>query len=157
MGAAAERLVYEIMRREFAAVLEDDRLDRAAEIMKQGRVRHLPVLSPEGRLVGILSNRDLLEASLATMPFFDSHARPGFLHSVAVSQVMTREVETIEPTVPLGAAASQMIHHRIGCLPVVKPDGTMIGLVLETDLLIAAYLPEAAARLGARPGPPAGR
>ena len=140
----AQRPVSEIMRREFASLREDDRLDLAEQVMKLGRVRHLPVLAADGRVVGIVSNRDLLEASLTTVLAFDPVARRGFLHSIAISEVMTRSVETAAPTTPLGVAASQMIRNKVGCLPVVRPDGTMIGLVTETDLLVAAYLPEPA-------------
>jgi len=140
----AQRPVSEIMRREFASLREDDRLDLADQVMKLGRVRHLPVLAADGRVVGIVSNRDLLEASLTTVLAFDPVARRGFLHSIAISEVMTRSVETAAPTTPLGVAASQMIRNKVGCLPVVRPDGTMIGLVTETDLLVAAYLPEPA-------------
>jgi CBS domain-containing protein len=140
----ALRPVSDIMREEFASLREDDRLDLADQVMKLGRVRHLPVLAPDGRLVGIVSSRDLLEASLTTVLSFDASARRSFLHSVAVAEVMRREVETIDPTTPLGVAASKMIRHKIGCLPVVRPDGVMVGLVTETDLLMAAYLPPSA-------------
>jgi CBS domain-containing protein len=145
MSNMATRPVSEIMRREFASLREDDRLDLADQVMKLGRVRHLPVLAADGRLVGIVSSRDLLEASLTTVLAFDPAARRGFLHSVAVSEVMRREVETAEESTPLGVAASRLIRHKIGCLPVVRPDGVMVGLLTETDLLIAAYLPESEA------------
>lgn len=141
MVAAAEWPVSQIMRREFASLREDDRLDLAERLMQLGRVRHLPVLDDRGRVVGVVSNRDLLEASLTSVLEFDPGARRTFLHSVAVSEVMTRDVETVAPETPLAVAASQMIRNKIGCLPVVRPDRTMIGLVTETDLLVAAYLP----------------
>jgi CBS domain-containing protein len=141
MSDAAARPVSEIMRREFASLREGDRLDLADQVMKLGRVRHLPVLAPDGRLIGIVSSRDLLEASLTTVLAFDPASRRGFLHSVVVSEVMRREVETVDEATPLGVAASRMIRHKIGCLPVVRPDGVMTGLITETDLLIAAYLP----------------
>ena len=60
--------------------------------------------------------------------------------AVDVAEVMTREVETIAPDAPLGVAASRLTGPRIGCLPVVRADGVMVGLVTETDLLAAAYL-----------------
>jgi CBS domain-containing protein len=55
---------------------------------------------------------------------------------------MTREVVTIAPGAALDEAARLLLGRRIGCLPVVKPDGTFVGLVTETDLLRAAFLPE---------------
>lgn len=133
------KTVSEVMRTEFASLRAGDRLDLAEQVMKLGRVRHLPVLDPDGRLVGIVSNRDLLEASLTSVLAFDPEQRRGFLHSVDVSEVMTRDVEVIGADAPLASAASRMITHKIGCLPVVRDDGVMIGLLTETDLLAAAY------------------
>jgi CBS domain-containing protein len=111
-------------------------------VMKLGRVRHLPVLDAGGRVVGMVSNRDLLEASLTTVLSFDAQERRGFLRSIEVSEVMKQPVQTVSPDTPLGVAASRMIRSKIGCLPVVRPDGVMVGLVTETDLLVAAYAPE---------------
>lgn len=132
--------VSRIMRTEFASLRATDRLDLADQIMKLGRVRHLPVLDPDGRIVGIVSNRDLLEASLTNVLDFEREQRQGFLRSVDVAEVMTRDVETIAPEAPLAAVASRLIGHRIGCLPVVRDDRVMVGLVTETDLLAAAFL-----------------
>jgi CBS domain-containing protein len=134
--------VSSIMRTAFASLHAGDRLDLADQVMKLGRVRHLPVLDAEGRLVGIVSNRDLLEAALTSVLAFAPEQRRGFLRSIDVAEVMTREVETVDPDTPLGVAANRMIRHKIGCLPVVRSDGVMVGLVTETDLLVAAYLPE---------------
>ena len=141
MQSVSARPVSAILRAEFASLREDDRLDLVDQVMKLGRVRHLPVLDPAGRLVGIVSNRDLLEASLTSVLSFETAQRRGFLRSISVSEVMTRVVETVDPETPLGVAAARMISHKIGCLPVVRPDGTMVGLITETDLLLAAYLP----------------
>lgn len=152
MESFATRPLSDIMRTEFASLREDDRLDLADQVMKLGRVRHLPVLDDHGRLVGIVSHRDLLEASLTSVLSFEAEHRRGFLRSIEVREVMQRAVETAAPDTTLAAAASRMIRHKIGCLPVVRPDGTMIGLVTETDLMIAAYMPEALTSDGSRPG-----
>ncbi len=142
MTTIAARPVADIMRTEFASLRPDDRLDLADQVMKLGRVRHLPVLDGDGRLVGIVSNRDLLEASLTSVLSFETAERRGFLRSIGVSEVMKSEVVTVRAKTPLGVASARMIRNKIGCLPVVREDGTMVGLVTETDLLIAAYLPE---------------
>jgi CBS domain-containing membrane protein len=142
MRPPSQRPVSEIMRREFASLREDDRLDLADQVMKLGRIRHLPVLDAAGRVVGIVSSRDLLEASLTSVLEFEPAERRTFLHSVAVSEVMRREVETVDEETPLAVAASRMIRQKIGCLPVVRRDGVMVGLVTETDLLVAAYMPQ---------------
>jgi CBS-domain-containing membrane protein len=135
----AKEPVSSVMRSEFASLREDDRLDLADQVMRLGRVRHLPVLAPDGRVVGVVSNRDLLEASLTSVLNFEATARRSFLRSIDVAEVMVRDVETVTPETSLAAAARRLIERKIGCLPVVDGAGIMIGLVTETDLLAAAY------------------
>lgn len=114
--------------------------------MQLGQVRHMPVLDADGCVVGIVSHRDLLEASLSRMLAVDASARNSFLSSVAIDEVMTRHVETIGPQATLARAAERMLHHRIGCLPVVRGDGVMLGILTETDLLRCAYVENQAPR-----------
>ncbi len=145
---SGELPVSAVMRKRFASLEVKDRLDRADHLMSIGHVRHLPVLDPDGRLAGILSNRDMLEASLTNVLEFEPAQRSTFLRSVDVAEVMTRRVETVTEDTPLHTAAARMVAHKIGCLPVVDADDRAIGLVTETDLLVAAYLrepPDAAA------------
>jgi len=132
------------MRTDFVSLQEGDRLDFAEDVMRLGRIRHLPVLK-EGRLAGIVSQRDLLAHSLSRTLDFDPQDRRSFLKSVDVSEAMTKDVVTVEETTGLEEAARLMIRHQIGCLPVVGAVRFPIGLVTETDLLRAAYLSDEAA------------
>jgi len=141
-----ERRVSEIMESEVVTLAARDRLDLADDVMRLGRVRHIPVLD-DGRVVGIVSQRDLLAASLSKALAFDPQQRRTFMRSVDVGEVMSREVVTVAPDATLGEAAALLLGRRIGCLPVVKPDGTLVGLVTETDLLRAAFLPDEGAIL----------
>lgn len=129
----------EIMRREFVSLQAGDRLDFVEDVMSLGRIRHLPVVD-HGKLVGIVSQRDLLAHSLSKALEFDPHDRRTFLKSVDVSEAMTRNVITIVEDTPIEEAARLLLRHRIGCLPVLGPAGEPLGLVTETDLLRAAYL-----------------
>ncbi len=138
MGVTGRR-VSEVMQAEVATLAPGDRLDLADDVMQLGRVRHMPVLE-HGRLVGIVSSRDLLAASLSKALSFDPKQRRTFLRSVDVSEVMVRDVISVEPDATLREVALLMIGHKIGCVPVAKPDGTLLGLVTETDLLRAALL-----------------
>ena len=140
LDASAQR-VSEVMQTEVATLTIHDRLDLADEVMRLGRVRHMPVL--EGtKLVGIVSNRDLLAASLSRVLDFAATDRRTFLRSIEISEVMSHDLITAPPDATLREVAELMLRHRIGCIPVVKSDGTLIGLVTETDLLKAALLPE---------------
>ena len=136
---ASSRPVSDIMRHEMVTLAPNERLDLADDIMRLGRVRHMPVVE-DGRLVGLVSNRDLLAASLTRFLNFEPKQRRAFLHSVEAREAMTREVITAEPDTTLREAVKLLIHRKVGCLPVVKPDGVLVGLVTETDLLRAAFL-----------------
>jgi CBS domain-containing protein len=136
-----KRLVSEVMQAEVATLAPAERLDLVEDVMRLGRIRHMPVLDGS-RVVGLVSNRDLLAASLAKSIEFEPSEKRTFLRSVEVAEVMSRDLVTVEPEANLRDAASLMIEHKIGSLLVVKPDGTLLGLITETDLLVAALLDE---------------
>ncbi len=127
------------MRTDFVTVETKDRLDDLDRLMHLGRFRHLPVLR-DGQLVGVVSSRDLLAASLTKLLRFGKKDREAFLRSVEVSEVMMKPVQTTRVETPLSDAARQMIRHKIGCLPVLDVDQTLVGLITETDLLRAAFV-----------------
>jgi CBS domain-containing membrane protein len=125
--------VRELMSTDVFTVGRNDQLTIADDIMKMKRLRHLPVVE-EGRLVGIVTQRDLFHAALSTALNFGEKAQKEFLKTVVVKEVMTDEVLTIDPGADVKEAARLMIEHKIGCLPVVE-NGKLVGLVTETDLL----------------------
>ena len=130
--------VERIMQREFASVRSDERLDFVDDVMALGRVRHMPVVD-DGKLVGVVSQRDLLAASLSKVLDFDVQERRTFLRSIDVREVMAGRPITVAPRTSLAEAAGLLLRHKIGCLPVVGPGGEAVGLLTETDLLRAAY------------------
>jgi CBS domain-containing protein len=134
----ADTPVEAVMQREYASVRADERMDFVDDVMALGRVRHMPVLDGE-KLVGVVTQRDLLAASLSRALDFDAQERRAFLRSVNVGEVMSKRPITVAPGTTLTQAAQLMLRHKIGCLPVVGPAGEALGLVTETDLLRAAY------------------
>jgi CBS domain-containing protein len=131
--------VSEVMQPEFMHLSPDDGLDFVEELMNLGRVRHFPVIR-DGQLVGIVSQRDLLAASLTRVLDFDGPHRRTFLGSVKVEEVMTKDVRTVSPDATLADVARLFDRHKLGCVPVVDASGAVVGLVTETDLLARAYL-----------------
>lgn len=121
------------MTKDVATVGRNDELTIADDIMNMKRLRHLPVVE-DGRLVGILTQRDLFHAALSTALNFGEKAQKEFLKTVVVKEVMTDEVLTIDPGADIKEAARRMMEHKVGCLPVVE-NGKLVGLVTETDLL----------------------
>jgi predicted transcriptional regulator len=132
MGAL---LVRDIMQHKIVTVSAGDRLSTVEDIMTLGGVRHMPVVS-EGKLVGVVSERDLLRMSLSSLTeaTASDHQR-AFLMTVEIAGVMSAPAITIEPDSTIREAARVMAERKIGCLPVVKPPRTLVGLITETDVL----------------------
>jgi CBS domain-containing protein len=127
-------LVRDIMPRKMVTISESDRLSTVEDIMTLGRVRHMPVVHG-GKLVGVVSERDLLRSSLSNLSEFGNEERRAFLHVVEIGRVMSAPAITIGPLCTVEQAARSMAENKIGCLPVVEEDDTLLGLITETDVL----------------------
>lgn len=125
--------VSDLMQREVATLEAADSLDLADDVMRLGRIRHMPVVSGE-RLVGILSQRDLFRAAVSSALKMHRSAEREWLAKIPVRDVMTSTVVTVGPGATLAEAVRLMLDRRIGCLPVVD-QGRLIGLLSESDCL----------------------
>ncbi|MEX0959337.1 MAG: CBS domain-containing protein [Burkholderiales bacterium] len=126
--------VRDLMQTQVYTLQRNDKLLVADELMKQERIRHLPVLDEYGDLAGILSQRDLFRGALLRALGYGSRAEDLMLRSVAVKEAMVEPVHTASPDTPLRDAAAKMLAHRIGCLPVVD-NGKLVGMISESDML----------------------
>jgi CBS domain-containing protein len=131
--AEKEIRVRELMRSELITLERDEHLTLAHDLMKLGRIRHMPVLS-HGRLVGIVTQRDLFRAAVSSVLGFRPAAEREWLTKIRVAEVMTKDVVTAEPDWTVRQAIEVMLDRRIGCLPVVEGE-QLIGLLSETDCL----------------------
>ena len=125
--------VRDIMETKLVTISANERLSMVEDIMTLGRVRHMPVVQG-GRLVGVVSERDLLRASLSVLSEHRDAERRAFLHVVEISRVMSTPPIVIGPDATIEEAALLMADKKIGCLPVVVRD-ELIGMVTETDVL----------------------
>lgn len=121
------------MSRKVVGISADDTLRIVGEIMKLGHVRHLPVVR-RGQLVGVVSQRDLLRASLSNVMGIPKDEQDVFLEGVHIAEVMSTPAISVGPEDPVQRGAGLMAEHKIGCLPVVE-GGKLIGIVTETDML----------------------
>lgn len=126
-------LVRDLMRTEVVTLDESDDLRLADDIMRLGRIRHMPVTSG-GRLVGILSQRDLFRAAVSSVIRLKATEQRSWLASVPVKEVMVTEIVMASPEAPIGEAVDLMLERKIGCLPVVD-QGRLVGLLSESDCL----------------------
>lgn len=125
--------VRDLMETEVVTLQAADHLDLADDVMRLGRIRHMPVVSGN-RVAGILSQRDLFRAAISSALHFRPAAAREWLAKIQVSEVMTKEVCTVAPEASIRAAVDLMLEKRIGCLPVVDND-ELVGLLSETDCL----------------------
>ncbi len=124
----------DIMTREVQTVGRNDQLAVADNLMKQARIRHLPVLDSDGAVCAVVSQRDLFRGALLRALGFGGRAEDKILKQIAVKEIMSDEVHTATPDTPVAEAGRFMIERKIGCLPVVD-GGKLVGLVTETDFV----------------------
>lgn len=128
------RAVAELMSTKMLTLQRNDKLTIADDLMKQKRVRHLPVLDENGDLCGIVSQRDLFRGAVLKSLGYGSRAEELMLASLAVKDAMTEDPITVAPTASLPDAARLMLEHDIGSLPVLD-DGRLIGILTEGDFV----------------------
>lgn len=126
--------IKDIMTKEVATLDSEDELSLANDIMRLGRIRHLPVVSGE-TLVGIISERDLFRSSLAQALGYGNKDTREVMKTLRIKDIMVKQVATVAPDTDLRVAVAIMAERKIGCLPVVQ-DNKLMGLVTETDILM---------------------
>jgi CBS domain-containing protein len=130
--------VREVMTSEVTTLRRNDELSLAEDIMRLGRIRHMPVMDDDtGELVGILSARDLFQNALVQALGIGRTGHRKILKTMRVKEAMASHVHTIEPDAPLAEAARRMLERKLGCLPVVEA-GKLVGIITESDFVALA-------------------
>lgn len=133
MKNGKEGVVREIMMGSPVTLKPDETLDLANDVISLGRIRHIPIME-DGRLVGVLSERDMMGAATTTIFGLKRKSKSALLKSVLIKDVMKKKVVTVKPDTPIKDAAHLMKEKKIGCVPVVN-EGSLVGLVTTTDIL----------------------
>ena len=110
-----------------------DTVDLAERHMRLGRIRHLPVVDGEQRLVGLITHRKILAAWLSHGDPRRENA-PSVARDVPVEMLMETDVISVEPDTPVETVAELMESHKIGCVPVLEA-GRVVGIVTEADFV----------------------
>jgi len=105
----------------------------ARSLMRREKIGRLPVIDRHKKLVGIVSEKDLLHASPSAATTLDVYEMASLLARLVVDKVMTRDVITVTPDTAVEDAARLMVDHRIGGMPVLEGD-RIVGIVTETDI-----------------------
>jgi acetoin utilization protein AcuB len=105
----------------------------ALNLMRQEHIRRLPVVDKRGRLVGIVSDKDLLNASPSDATSLSIYEVNYILSKLKVNEIMTKDVTTVTEDTPIEIAARIMADNKIGGLPVIR-NQEVVGIITETDL-----------------------
>lgn len=155
--------VDRIMTREVVWVAEETRLPQLAALMRDHRIRHLPVVR-DGHLVGLITSHDLERVSPSSVTTLSVGEANYLLGKLNAAKVMRTQIITCAPDTLVEEAARLLRQEKIGCLPVVTESGELAGIVTHEDLLdffleitgclmrdtarIAVHLPDTIGQLG---------
>ena len=131
--------VRDFMTRELVMVREDEKAGPALQLLREQGLRRAPVLDTAGKVVGLVSDRRLLEA--LAVPVRRGKSQPGEhpAPSLFVRDIMTPQVIVVPPDMPMEAAGVLMATHRVGSLIVVQDDQP-VGIITETDMARVSLL-----------------
>ena len=119
--------VKDVMNTEPYLLYEEDTVLSASKFMKQERIRNLPVVDKEKKLVGLITLREII-STFSTNP-----------DKILIRDAMIKLVTSVTPDISLQSAIEIMILNKYGCLPVIDENKKLIGMLTEADLLKTLY------------------
>jgi acetoin utilization protein AcuB len=129
-------LIKDWMTKEPIIITEDTSMIKAIHIMKERRFRRLPVVTA-GRLVGMVTDRDLKEAAPSKATTLDVHELYYLLAELQVKEIMSHNPISVSENDTVEHAAQIMLDHTISGLPVVAADGQVVGIITQSDVFRA--------------------
>jgi acetoin utilization protein AcuB len=121
------------MSKNVYTVNSDSPLSEAVKILREKKIKHLPVVDKKHAVVGVLSDRDIKEympSKATTLDVFELH---NVLLETKIAKVMKKQVFTAKPDLPIEEAAMLMYDKNIGCLPIVE-NNKLVGIISDRDL-----------------------
>ena len=140
-------LVKDWMTADVLTITPETTLTDAAALMRQKNIRRLPIVDSDGKLVGIISQTDVMAAKPSDATTLDIWEINYLLSRLKVEKVMTPQPYTVRPNSTLKDAAQLMYEHKIGGIPVVDEHNVVVGIITESDIfrvLIAWFNEETA-------------
>ncbi|MBT4837059.1 MAG: CBS domain-containing protein [Methylococcales bacterium] len=126
--------VGEIMIRDVVTLKTSDSILKARKIMMNSNIRHLPIVDADGKLAGLVTQRDLLKIENSEIDSINIDEHRNMESSITLESIMMKQVHTVSEKDSLRAAGLELQRHKFGCLPVVKQDH-VIGIITDTDFV----------------------
>ncbi len=126
-------LVKDHMTTKVITIAPSTSVSDALNLVRINKIRRLPVIDREGKLIGIVSEKDLLYASPSPATSLSVYEIGYLLSKLKVEDIMTRTVISVDENLPIEEAALIMAQNKVGALPVVR-NGKLVGIITETDI-----------------------
>jgi Mg/Co/Ni transporter MgtE (contains CBS domain) len=127
-------LIENWMTKDVITGTPDMSMMKASKIMKEKGIGRLPVVDDKGVLLGLVSDRDIKEASPSKATTLDMHELYYLLSEIKLKDIMTKKVVTIHTGETIERAAQLMLEHNIGGMPVVDEGNKVVGMVTDSDI-----------------------
>jgi acetoin utilization protein AcuB len=127
-------LIENWMTKDVITGTPDMSMMKASKIMKEKGIGRLPVVDDKGVLMGLVSDRDIKEASPSKATTLDMHELYYLLSEIKLKDIMTKKVVTIHTGETIERAAQLMLEHNIGGMPVVDEGNKVVGMVTDSDI-----------------------
>ena len=135
-------LVKNWMSQNVVTIRPDATLPEANQLLKEKRIRRLPVVDAAGKLVGIITLGDMRGAEPSPATSLSIWESNYLLAKLPVRQFMTPNPVTVSEEATLGEAAQMMLAHRVSGLPVLDQRGDLVGIITESDIFRMVVLYE---------------
>jgi acetoin utilization protein AcuB len=127
-------LVKGWMTADVITIDEDTPMMKASIIMKEKKIRSLPIVDKKRKLVGIVTDRDLRDASPSKATTLDVYELNYLISTIKIKDIMTNNIVFVRPDETVEFAAILMLENKISSLPVINDKGTLIGIITQTDI-----------------------
>jgi acetoin utilization protein AcuB len=127
-------LIENWMTKDVVTATPETSMMKASKILKEKGISRLPVVDEKGVLQGIVSDRDIKDASPSKATTLDMHELYYLLSEIKLKDIMTKKVVTIKKGETVDRAAAIMLEHKIGGMPVVDEDNKVVGIVTDSDI-----------------------
>lgn len=125
--------VSDWMTKKVYTVTPDDNVTAAIKLLKEKKIKHLPVVKNDTIITGILSDRDIKDYTPSKATTFEIRELNYILFTTKVKEIMVKKVITASPSMAIEEAAMVMYDNNIGCLPVVD-QSKLVGIISDKDL-----------------------
>lgn len=127
-------LIANWMTRDVATITPDRSMMKVSKIMKDRNISRVPVVDEIGKIIGIVSDRDVKDASPSKATTLDMHELYYLLSEIKIKDIMTKRPVTIREDETVEKAAVLMLEGNFGGLPVLDDNGVVVGIITDTDI-----------------------